>query len=49
MKTPNTNYSIISKARQETDSVSAQGTIEKKQINRLGFMEGEGQVPDDLT
>ena len=48
-KTLVTNSSITSKARQEADLVSTQGTIKTKQINRLGFMEGVGQVPEDFN
>ena len=34
---------------QETNSVNAPSSIENKQSDRLGFMEGEGRVPDDFN
>ena len=49
MKTSDTNSSIISKTRNEPDPVNPPETIENKQIRRLGFMEGERQVPDDFN
>ena len=49
MKTSDTNSSIISKTRNEPDPVNPPETIENKQIRRLGFMERDGQVPDDFN
>ena len=40
---------MIVNTRQETDPVNVPSSIENKQINRLGFMEGEGRVPDDFN
>ena len=34
---------------QETNSVNAPSSIENKQSDRLGFMEGEGRVPDNFN
>ena len=48
-KTPETNPSFMLIGRQETDPLNAPSVIENKQINRLGFMEGEGRVPDDFN
>ena len=49
IKTTDTNSSIISKTRNEPDPVNPPETIENKQIRRLGFMERDGQVPDDFN
>ena len=49
MKISDTNSSIISKTRNEPDPVNPPETIENKQIRRLGFMERDGQVPDDFN
>ena len=48
-KTPGTHPSFTQIGRQETDPLNAPSVIENKQINRLGFMEGEGRVPDDFN
>jgi hypothetical protein len=34
---------------QETDPVNAPCSIESKHFDRLGYMEGEGRVPDDFN
>jgi hypothetical protein len=48
-KTPKTNPSFSLKGRQQTGSANVPNSIENKQINRLGFMVGEGRVPDDFN
>lgn len=48
-KTPETHPSLNANTRQETDPVNVPSGIENKQINRLGFMLGEGKVPDDFN
>jgi hypothetical protein len=48
-KTPGTHPSFTLKGRPNTDPVDALGSIENKQGNRLGFMLGEGRVPDDFN
>ena len=48
-KTPETNPSYTLIGRQETDSLNVPSGIENNQSNRLGFMEGEGRVPDDFN
>ena len=48
-KTPKTNPSFTLIGRQETDSLNVPSGIENNQSNRLGFMEGEGRVPDDFN
>ena len=48
-KTPGTHFSMIVNTRHKTDPVNVPSGIETKQSDRLGFMEGEGKVPDDLT
>ena len=48
-KTPKTNPSFPIKGRPNTDPVYAFGSIKNKRGNRLGFMEGEGKVPDDFN
>ena len=48
-KTPETDPSLRVNARQYIDIVNVPSGIDAKQINRLGFMEGEGRVPDDLN
>ena len=47
--TPETNPSFSFKGRPKNDPVDAPSGIETKQINRLGFMKGEGRVPDDFN
>ena len=48
-KTPETNPSYTLIGRQETDSLNVPSGIENNQSSRLGFMEGEGRVPDDFN
>ena len=48
-KTPKANPSLTLKWRPKTAPVNAPSGVENKQINRLGFMEGEGRVPDDFN
>ena len=48
-KTPETHFSMIVNVRQEANPVNVPCGIDAKQINRLGFMEGEGRVPDDFN
>ena len=48
-KKPETHPSLSVNARQETDPVNSPSGIDTKQINRLGFMEGEGRVPDNFN
>ena len=47
--TPETDPSLIANAQQYIDPVNAPSGIENKQVNRLGFMLGEGRVPDDFN
>ena len=44
-----THSSCLLNDRQETDPMNVPSCIDTKQSDRLGFMEGEGKVPDDLT
>ena len=46
---PKANPSLTLKWGPKTAPVNAPSGIENKQINRLGFMEGEGRVPDDFN
>ena len=48
-KIPKANPSLTLKWRPKTAPVNAPSGIDAKQINRLGFMEGEGRVPDDFN
>ena len=48
-KISETNPSFPIKGRPNTDPVYAFGSIKNKRGNRLGFMEGEGRVPDDFN
>ena len=48
-KTPETHPSLNANTRQYIDIVNVPSGIDAKQINRLGFMEGEGRVPDDFN
>ena len=48
-KTPKSHSSLNANARQYIDLVNVPSGIETKQINRLGFMEGEGRVPDNFN
>ena len=47
-KTPETHPSLNANTRQYIDIVNVPSGIETKQSDRLGFMEGEGRVPDDF-
>ena len=48
-KTLKTNHPFILKGMEETNSLSAPSTIDSTRSRRLGFMEGEGRVPDDFN
>ena len=48
-KTPETDPSLIANAQQYIGPVNVPSGIDAKQINRLGFLEGEGRVPDDFN
>jgi len=48
-KTPETHPSLSANSRQEANPVNVPSGIDAKQINRLGFLEGEGRVPDDFN
>jgi len=48
-KTPETDPSLRVNARQYIDIVNVPSGIETMQSDRLGFMEGEGRVPDDFN
>jgi hypothetical protein len=48
-KTQETDPSLIANARHETAPANIPSGIDAKQINRLGFLEGEGRVPDDFN
>ena len=48
-KTPETDPSLNANTRQYIDIVNVHSVIETKQSDRLGFMEGEGRVPDDFN
>ena len=48
-KSPKTNPSFPIKGRPNTALVNVPSGIDTKQIYRLGFMEGEGRVPDDFN
>ena len=45
---PKNNSSLFAKVLQKTDPVNTPGSIENKQCDRLGFMEGEGSVHEWL-
>ena len=47
--TPKSHSSLSANTRQYIDLVNVPSCIDTKQSDRLGFMEGEGKVPDDLT
>jgi len=47
-KTPGTHPSLSANTQQYIDPLNVPSGIDTKQINRLGFMEGEGRVPDDF-
>ena len=48
-KTSETHPSLSANTQQEANPVNVHSGIDAKQINRLGFMEGEGRVLDGLT
>jgi len=48
-KTPEAHFSMIVNTRHKTDPVNVPSGIETKQSDRLGFMEGEGRVPDNFN
>ena len=48
-KTPGTHPSLSANTQQYIDPVNVTSGIDAKQINRLGFMEGEGRAPDDFN
>ena len=48
-KTLKTNPPFIFKGMEETNSLSAPSTIDSTSIRRLGFMEGDGSVPDNYN
>jgi len=47
-KKPGTHFSMIVNARQYNGPVNVPSDFKNNQSNRLGFMEGEGRVPDDF-
>ena len=48
-KKPETHPSLSVNARQYIDLVNVPSGIKTKQSDRLGFMEGEGRVPDNFN
>ena len=48
-KTPKSHSSLSANTRQYIDLVIVPSCIDTKQSDRLGFMEGEGKVPDDFN
>ena len=48
-KTPETNPFFTFQGRPNTDPMNSPSGIETKQSDRLGFMEGEGRVPDNFN
>ena len=48
-KTPETHPSLSANTQNYIDPLNVPSGIDAKQINRLGFMEGEGRVPDDFN
>ena len=48
-KTPETHPSLSANTQNYIDPLNVPSGIDAKQINRLGFMEGEGKVPDDFN
>ena len=48
-KTPKTHPSCLLNDRQETDPMNVPSGIETMHSDRLGFMEGEGRVPDNFN
>ena len=48
-KTPGTHPSLSAITQQYIDPLNVPSGIDAKQIKRLGFMEGEGRVPDNFN
>ena len=48
-KTPETHPSLSANTRQEANPVNVPSGMDTKQSDRLGFMEGEGRVPDNFN
>ena len=48
-KTPETHPSLSANTQQYIDPLNVPSGIDAKQINRLGFMQGDGRVPDDFN
>ena len=48
-KTLETHSSLHANTRQYIDIVNVPSGIDTKQSDRLGFMEGEGRVPDNFN
>jgi hypothetical protein len=48
-KTADNCSSAPSITKNKPNGANGLGTIEKKQFSRLGFMKGEGRVPDDFN
>jgi hypothetical protein len=48
-KTSEIHFSMIVNTRHKTDPVNVPSGIDTKQSDRLGFMEGEGRVPNDFN
>ena len=48
-KTQETDPSLIANARHETAPANSPSGIETMHSDRLGFMEGEGRVPDNFN
>ena len=48
-KTPETHPSLSANTQHYIDPLNVPSGIDAKQIKRLGFMEGEGRVPDDFN
>ncbi len=48
-KPEETNPSFTLIGRQETDPVNAPSAFENTRFSRLGFMQGDGRVPDDFN
>lgn len=48
-KAVGTNPFFTIKGRQETDPVNAPSAFENTRISRLGFMQGDGRVPENLN
>ena len=48
-KAEETNPSCTLIGRQETNPVNSPSAFENKRFSRLGFMQGDGRVPDDFN